>query len=468
MSTPRLSALALAALLAGCASMAPEHERPVAPVAERFPGAAEPAPGAAVAAELPWSDFFRDARLKGLIELALRNNRDLRVAVLNIEAARAQAQARSADLWPTVNAGITGSRQPNSSGGITSLYSAGVQITAYEADLFGRVRSLNDAAAAQFLATEEARKAVQIGLIGSIANAHLALQADDELLRLTAQTLASRQDTERLTRLRFDNGATSEIDLRQAESLLQAARVAQAQLTRQRAQDENALVLLVGQPLPVELPAGLPITADPGLPALPAGLPSEVLTRRPDVRQAERQLLATEASIGAARAAFFPKLTLTASTGIASSSLSELFKGGNFAWSLAPQLLAPIFDAGRNRASLKLAEVNRDIAVAQYERAVQSAFREVADALAGRATLVDQLAAQTAQVQADQRRAELAELRYRNGAASFLEVLDAQRSLYASQQAQVQAQALVAQNLVTLYRVLGGGWTAEAEPQAAR
>jgi outer membrane protein, multidrug efflux system len=457
----RAASALLAAALASCSSMAPTYERPPAPVAAQFPDAGGPA-AATPATEIPWQQFFSDERLKQLIGLALENNRDLRVAVLNIEQARAQVDSRRADLWPTLNAGLGGSRVPNATGSITSTYSAGVLVTAYELDLFGRVRSLSDAAVAQYLASEEARKAVQIGLVASVANAYLALQGDDELLRVTQQTLQTREDSLRLTRLRFDNGAASQLDLRQAESLFEAARAALAQFTRQRALDLNALVLLVGRSLPDDLPPATSIADAPSLPDLPAGLPSEVLVRRPDVRQAEQQLIAANANIGAARAAFLPKITLTGSAGSVSGELSGLFKSGSFAWSFAPQLLQPIFDAGRNQANLAIAQTGRDIAVAQYERAIQSAFREVADALAGRATLGDQLSAQQAQVRAEQDRYALAELRYRNGAASYLDVLDAQRSLFAAQQAAVQVQAQAAQNLVTLYRVLGGGWEAAA------
>ncbi|MBL8347212.1 MAG: efflux transporter outer membrane subunit [Rubrivivax sp.] len=461
--------LAAAALLGACSSMAPSYERPAAPVAPQFPGPATPsASGAAAADALDWQAFFADARLKRLIALALQNNRDLRIAALNIEQVRAAAAARDADRWPTVNAGLAASRQPNGRGGINSLYTAGVSVTAYEADLFGRLRSLSDAAAAQVLASVEARKAVQISLVGALANAHLALVADDELLRVTQESLATREASLKLIRLRFDNGASSAIDLRQAESLLEAARVAHLQATRQRALDENALVLLLGQALPADLPAGLPLAQSAGMPELPVGLPSEVLVRRPDVRQAEQQLIAANANIGAARAAFFPRITLTGSLGSASTELSGLFKSGSFAWSFAPQLLQPIFDAGRNRANLRGAEVGRDIAVAQYERAVQSAFREVADALAGRATLAEQLQAQQRLTEAEASRAALADLRYRNGAASFLEVLDAQRSLLATQQALVQVRAQVAQNLAALYRTLGGGWQPEGGATASR
>lgn len=458
--TLRTLPLAAALLLAGCGALAPRYERPAAPVAPAFPNAPAEVAGPA-ASEIDWRAFFADARTQRLVELALANNRDLRIAVLNIEAARAQATVREADRWPTLNAGLTGSRQPTASGGINTLYTGGLQVTAYELDLFGRVKNLSEAAAAQALASEEARKAVQISLVAAVANAQLALAADDELLAVTRQTLASREQSFQLTQLRFDKGASSELDLRSAESLLEAARASLALATRQRALDENALVLLLGQPLPAELPATVPLAAQ-RLPDLPAGLPSEVLVRRPDVRQAEQALVAAQANIGAARAAFFPKITLTGSAGSASGELAGLFKAGSFAWSFAPALVQPIFDAGRNQANLKIAEVNRDLAVAQYERAIQSAFREVADALAGRATLAEQLRAQRRQLEAETRRNQLVELRYRNGAASALDLLDAQRSLFATQQATLQLQAATLQNAATLYKVLGGGWSEPA------
>jgi multidrug efflux system outer membrane protein len=458
----RRSVWLLALALAGCSSMAPPLERPPAPVAASFPEAADSNAGATPASALEWQKFFGDARLRQLITLALQNNRDLRLAVLNIEQARAQFDIRRADQWPTVNAGLTWARQPPTASTLASVYSAGVLVSAFELDLFGRVRSLADAALAQYLATEEARKAVQISLLATVANSYFALQGDDELLRVTQQTLSTREASYRLIKLRFDNGASSQIDLRQAESLLESARVTLAQARRQRALDENALVLLIGQPLPGDLPPALSLSAAANMPELPVGLPSEVLARRPDVRQAEQQLIAANASIGAARAAFFPRISLTGSLGSASTELDGLFKTGLNAWSFTPQLLQPIFDAGRNQANFKLSEVNRDIAVNQYERAIQSAFREVADALAGRATLGEQLRAQQAQLLAEQDRYRLAELRYRSGAASYLDALDAQRSLFAAQQAQLQVQTLYLQNQVTLYRVLGGGWTADA------
>ena len=451
----------LALALSGCSSMAPPLERPALPVAATFPGLPAGTQAAAPGATPEWQTFFGDEHLRQLITLALQNNRDLKLALLNIEQARAQFDLRRADQWPSLNAGLSGSRQPTSAGGISSSYSAGVLVTAYELDLFGRVRSLADATLAQYLATEEARKAVQISLLAAVANGYYALLGDEELLRVTRQTLVTREDSYRLIKLRFDNGASSQIDLRQAESLLESARVTLAQATRQRALDENALALLLGQALPAGLPAALPLDAGASLPTLPVGLPSDVLLRRPDVRQAEQQLIAANAAIGAARAAFFPRISLTGSVGSVSSELSGLF-GNGMAWSFAPQLLQPIFDAGRNQANLRTSEVGRDIALAQYERAIQSAFREVADALAGRATLGEQLRAQQAQLKAEQDRYRLAELRYRGGAASYLDALDAQRSLFAAQQAQLQVQTQYLQNGVTLYRVLGGGWTADS------
>ncbi len=459
------SVLAAALALTGCTSLAPKYERPAAPVAPGFTNEATSS-GTQAAHDIEWQGYFADERLKRLIEVALKNNRDLRVAVLNIEQARATYGVRRADQWPTVNLGATGTRGPSATtGDINSLYTVGLQVTAYELDLFGRVRSLSDAALAQYLGSEEGRKAAQISLIASVATTYLALIADDELLGLTRETLKTREESFKLAKLKFDNGAASELDYRQNESLLEAARVTLAQLTRQRALDDNALTLLLGQALPDDLPPPLAMSEQRLASDLPTGLPSEVLTRRPDVRQAEQQLIAANANIGAARANFFPRISLTASAGTASSELSGLFKSGSSAWTFAPQLLLPIFDAGRNKANLDVAQVNREIAVAQYEKAIQSAFREVQDALAGRATLGEQARAQLAQANAEQVRFRLADLRYKNGASSYLDVLDAQRSLFASQQAVVQVQAAQVQNLVTLYKVLGGGW---AEPQATK
>jgi multidrug efflux system outer membrane protein len=462
-----LTALAsVALLLGGCMNLIPAYERPAAPVPAAYAPELVPAgaAGVASAADIDWQRYFTDARLRRLIEIALANNRDLRVAILNIEQARAAWQIKRADELPTVGAGFTAQRQPGSSGGLVNTYAVGVQVTGFELDFFGRVRSLSQSALSQYLATEEARRTVQITLIASVASAYVGLLADDELLRVTRETLKTRDESFKLTKLKFDNGAASELDFRQAEQLLEGARATLAQAQRQRALDENALVLLLGQALPADLPPGLTLASQQVVATdLPAGLPSELLTRRPDVRSAEQQLLAANANIGAARAAFFPRIALTANAGTASTELDNLFKGGTWAITGTASLVQTIFDSGRNQANLDVAKVNRDIAVAQYEKAIQTAFREVSDSLAGRATLGEQLRAQTAQTNAAQVSFNLADLRYRNGAASYLDVLDAQRSLFSAQQGLVQVQALQAQNLMTLYKVLGGGWTEPAK-----
>jgi len=461
---PRRRALSLAAaavVLSGC-SFIPTYERPAAPVAADWPGSVPGTASGPAAADIAWSEFVTDARLRELIGLALQNNRDLRVAVLNIEQVRAQYQIRRADQWPSLNLAAAGNRQPASGGGISSTYSVGLAMSSWEIDFFGRVASLKETALAQYLASEEARKAAQTSLVASVASTWLSLQADDALLALTQQTLATRQDSMRLSQLRFDNGVISALDLRQAESLLAAAQGALAQQQRQRALDINALTLLVGQPLPTDLTARSAQVSALASPTLfrevPAGLPSDLLSRRADIRQAEQALIGANANIGAARAAFFPRISLTASVGSASSELSGLFKDGSWGFTLAPQALLPIFDAGRNQAGLDSANAARRIAVAQYEKAIQTAFREVADALAGRATLGEQLRAQQVQATAEAERFRLAELRYRNGIASSLDLLDAQRSLFATQQALTQTRLAQQQNQVALYKALGGGY----------
>ena len=470
----KLTPLALAMMLAGCMSLAPKYERPAAPVAEAFPELAKPAsaPAAQVANEAPaaieWQRFFPDARLRGLIEQALTNNRDLRVSIANIEQARAQYRISRADRLPTVGLGISGQRQTTGEDQpINSLYQSGFSVSAFELDLFGRVRNLSEAALAQFLATEEARKSAQISLISSVANVYLQLLADEELLGITQQTLGTRQESLRLTQLRFDNGVASRFELQQARSLVETALATLAAQQRQRAQDLNLLTLLVGTPVPPTAAAGATL-ASTELPDLPAGLPSDLLANRPDIRAAEQQLIAANANIGAARANFFPRISLTGSVGSASTELSGLFKSGTYGWSFAPQAILPIFDYGRNTAVLGSARAGRDIAVAQYERSIQTAFREVADALAGQSTFSEQLRAQRAVAEAEADRFNLADLRYRNGAASYLELLDAQRALFQAQQAAVQANLQRLQNQVTLYSVLGGGWTEPATPVAAR
>ncbi len=477
MMTKHLSVLTAALVLAGC-SMAPQYERPASPLAGDWPAlglatASAEQTGQAASA-LEWQSFFSDPQLRKLIEVSLANNRDLRIAVLTIEQTRAQFQISRANQFPSIGAAATGLRQPNTNGNgtITSAYTAGLAMTSYEIDFFGRVASLKDAALSLYLASEEGRKTAQISLIAAVANGYLSLLADQELLAITQQTLNSREVSLKLSQLRFDNGVSSELDLRQSQSLVEAARVSLAQLQRQRALDENALSLLLGQPLigdlAVVLPTGQGLADRPVMADVPAGLPSDLLVLRPDIRQAEQQLLAANANIGAARAAFFPRISLTASAGSGSSNLAGLFDSGTYGWTLAPQLFLPLFDAGRNQAGLEVSKASRDIAVAQYEKAIQTAFREVADALAGRATLGVQLQAQQAQSTAETARFKLSDLRYQNGIASQLDLLDAQRALFAAQQAVVQTRLQQLQNQVTLYKTLGGGWKEATQTTAAK
>ncbi|MCY1508533.1 Outer membrane protein OprM [compost metagenome] len=458
--------LAAAMLLAGC-SLIPTYERPAAPVPTTYPG--DPAqPSGPAAAALPWQDFFTDPRLAGLIQTALANNRDLRVSVLNIEQARAQFQIERSALFPALGLTGTGSRSsPNAyqaidptQGSVASQYAVNFGFTAWELDFFGRIRALKDQALSQYLATEESRKAAQISLIAAVASGWLTLLADDELLEITRQTMVTRDESVRLTKLRFDNGVSSEIDFQAANSQAETARAAYAQQQRARMQDENALALLLGAPVPAEATAGgtKGLAGIRPMPDVPAGLPSDLLTERPDIRAAEQQLIAANANIGAARANFFPRVSLTSSIGTASSEFSNLFDRGTKAWSFAPTVTLPIFDAGRNIAGLNSAKAGREIAVAQYEKSVQTAFREVADALSARDTLRDQARAQTAQADAEAVRYKLSDLRYRNGIASALDLLDAQRSLFTAQQSAVATRLLQLQNQVTLYKTLGGGW----------
>ncbi|KVD29588.1 efflux transporter outer membrane subunit [Burkholderia ubonensis] len=474
------SAVALAAALfaAGC-TMAPHYQRPDAPVAQAFPSggvyATQPAAAAGArsangqaATDIGWREFFVDPRLQRLIEIALNNNRDLRVAVLNIAAARAQYQITRADLFPTLDAVGTGDRQrlPNAltavpGRNITTTYNVGLQAS-WELDLFGRLQSLKDQALAKYLATAQARKASEIALVAQVADQYLTVLSTDDLLKVTENTLKTAQASYDLTKLKFDNGTGSELDLRQAQTIVETALANQQAQARARAQAVNALVLLIGQPLPDDLPPGLPLDAQNFLTDIPAGLPSDLLTRRPDIMEAEQNLLAANANIGAARAAFFPRISLTGAFGTASPTLGGLFKAGTAAWSFAPQITMPIFEGGANLANLDLANVQKRIEIANYEKAIQSAFREVADGLAARGTYDQQIAALQRNEHAQQRRYDLSDLRYKNGVDSYLSVLTAQTDLYAAQQTLINARLARWTNLVDLYRALGGGWIQRA------
>lgn len=463
-----------ASLLAGCvainpmASMSPPYIQPAAPVPTVWPGAptsgAANQPGEKAVAQIPWQDFFGEAQLRQLISLALENNRDLRVATLNIERARALYQIRGADLWPKVDgsAGANWQRLPEDFSGTgqaknVEQYTVGLGVSAYELDLFGRVRSLKDQALAQFLATEQAQRSVQISLVSQVAIGYLALAGDRERLQLAQATLASQEAAYQITKSRFGAGVANALAVSQAQTSVEAARVDIARYAALVAQDANALSLVVGAPIPAEFLAptlAAPLTT---LAELSPGLPSEVLLQRPDIQQAEKLLQGMHANIGVARAAFFPRITLVSSLGFGSSELSDLFSHGAWAWSFAPRITVPIFDGGSTAANLKVAEVDRDLALAQYEKAIQSAFREVADALAQRGAIAEQLTAQEALVAASWESLRLSQARFDQGVDSYLSVLDSQRSLYAVQQNLITFRLARLSNLVALYKALGGG-----------
>lgn len=470
---------ALTALLGGCMTMAPDYERPAAPVEAAWPegAAAQGATltqGSTAAADLDWREFLQDSDTRTLVQIGLANNRDLRVATLNIQKAQAQYRIQRADRLPTLNAeaGSAQQRFPadlSSSGRATTSrqYSVGLGVSAFELDLFGRVKSLSDEALEKYLATEEARKSAHISLVAEIAGDYAALVAERERLRLNRETVENRRQTYDLTRKLFDFGAATELDLRQAETGLESARVQASASVSRVALAENALRLALGQPLPSTLPpaANLDQVAEPR--DIPAGLPSDLIARRPDILAAEHELKAANADIGAARANFFPRISLTGSFGTASHQLNGLFDSGSQAWLFAPSLVLPLFDTGRNIATLEVSKVNRDIAVAQYEKSIQTAFREVADALSQRATLDERLLSQKKVVEAAQASLNLSEMRFRGGVDSFLPVLDAQRTLYLAQQDLVDLRLARMTNLLTLYKTLGGGWTPEPEPGTA-
>lgn len=460
--------LVVIAALTGCTTMAPKYTQPAAPVPAAWPDGPAYKQAAAKAekpvADIPWQEFFVDENLRKLIALALDNNRDLRVAALNIERSRAQYQIRRSDLFPKVDATAAGSVQRipedlSSTGRADTVdqYSVGLGVSSYELDLFGRVRSLKDQALEQFLATEQARRSVQISLVAEVAANYLTLAADRERLILAKETLASQQSSYNLTKSRFDAGVSSALDLHQARTSVEAARVDIARFTSLVAQDANALNLVVGSPVPAEL---IPVSLTENLTAMKdvaPGLPSDVLLRRPDILQAENLLKGANANIGAARANFFPRITLVSSVGFGSDDLTGLFSGNSFTWNFAPRITLPIFTAGANQATLKVAEVDRDIAVAQYEKAIQAAFREVADALAQRGTIDDQLSAQQSLTDATSESYRLSQARYEKGVDSYLQVLDSQRALYGAQQNLIGVRLVRLLNVATLYKVLGGG-----------
>ncbi len=452
-----------ALLLGGCATLEPElpTAEPQIPVDWPMPAEGEAIGGderALAVADVGWRDFFTDPALETLISRALENNRDLRTAVLNVERARAFYRIRRADRLPAVGASGSlirsgGDRVPE-----VEEYRAELGLASFEIDLFGRVRHLSHAALQEYFATEEARRGAQISLIAELANAWLTLAADQELERIAQATVASFEEELELTIRRRELGAASALEVNQARTIVANARADAALFAGQVARDRNALTLLVGGPIEPEL---LPETFDPdvsGLNAAPAALPSEVLLRRPDIQRAEYALLAANANIGAARAAFFPSITLTAAIGSASGELSGLFGDGTGVWSFLPRINVPIFQGGRLRANRDIAVAERDIALAQYEQAIQAGFRDVADALALSWTLRDRRLALEDMVESATETHALSQERYRAGQVSYLTLLDAQRTLYNARQALVSTQVQEQANRVNLYRVLGGGW----------
>ncbi|MBY4898617.1 efflux transporter outer membrane subunit [Cupriavidus sp. AU9028] len=470
-----LAPLALAAALAGC-SMAPKYDRPAAPIDTAYPSGGayvQQAPGtpdAGITADIGWREFFRDPLLQQLIGISLENNRDMRKAALNVEAARALYRIQRAEMLPNLGVSASGvsERLPadlstTGNGAVLRRYDVAGVTAAWELDLWGRVRSLSDRALASYLALDETRIATQMSLVSEVANAYLTLRADQELLRLTHDTLATQKRSYDLTNQLVEAGNSTQLDLRRAETALRTAEANHAAYTRQAAKDGNALVLLLGKPLTPELSRQLDeavsLPADLVPADLPSGLPSELLTRRPDIRAAEQMLIGANANIGAARAAFFPTITLTGSAGTASASLDGLFDPGSRAWSFLPQITLPIFRGGALLANLDVSQVQKRIEIANYEKAIQAAFAEVADGLAGKRTLDDQIRSEELLVAASQKAYELAEQRFQEGVDDNLTLLDAQRTLYGTQQTLVRTRLTRLNNLIHLYKALGGGWT---------
>ncbi|MBP2194844.1 efflux transporter outer membrane subunit [Pantoea cypripedii] len=454
--------LAAALGLTGC-TMEPHYQRPSMPVDARY----DQPTAVGNVADLPWQNFFTDATMRNLIQLSLANNRDLRVAALNVEEARNDVTVQRAALMPSIDATAsqTSAHEPGNlyntqtSGPVTyHELNAGLGVTSWELDFFGRLRSLRDQAQETYLSTAATERATRISLISEVATAWLTLCSDNDLLHLAQHTAQSQQDSYRLTKMSYDGGVSSDQDLAEAESTVRAAEADVASYTRQVRQDVDALRLLVGTDLPVSLLSQATLDANWQFPATPAGLPSDLLTRRPDVMAAEHTLKAANANIGAARAAFFPSITLTASGGSTSSSLGSLLGGGTGAWSFVPSINLPIFDGGKNEANLNIAHIEKRIEIANYEKAIQTAFKEVNDALAGQDTWQDQMTALQKEVGANQRDYDYSELRYKQGVDNYLNVLVAQRSLYSAQQTLISAHLGQLSQKITLYKALGGGW----------
>jgi multidrug efflux system outer membrane protein len=440
--------------LSGC-TMIPKYERPASPVGAQYPGITQT--NTSNTADLGWETVFTDERLKQLIRLSLTNNADYQVAVLNVEQSRAQYRITRSASFPSVSAGGSYTR----AGDFTTTseaWSASLGSTAYEVDLFGRVRSQNRQALETFFATAEAQRSAKISLVAEVATEYFTLRQAEEQIALAQETLKSVEDSYALNKASFDAGATSELDLRTAEGQVQTAKINLLTYERARAQAVNYLVLLIGQGVPANLPAASPFDATNLVAEVSPGLPSELLQRRPDILEAEHTLKAANANIGAARAAFFPTINLTASVGSQSSQLSELFAKGTGVWSFAPQITLPIFTGGQNMAGLDSARISKRIDVVNYQKAIETAFREVSDALVASSSYASQIEAELKLINAQQRRYELANLRYRQGDDTYLNVLSAQQDLYSAQQDLLQAQFRKLSSQISLYTALGGGW----------
>jgi multidrug efflux system outer membrane protein len=470
----RLLFISVFALTSAC-TLIPHYQRPAMPVSNEYaasaPGGAAPGAADQNAANLGWREFFSDAVLQELIQKSLDNNRNLRIAALNVDASRAVYRAQRASLFPTIDAAGSGDFErvaPGQSGSPVPLkvhsYSVGLSTVSYELDLFGRLRNLSTQAQEQYLSTGETRLSTQISLIASVASYYLAWLADQDAIRVSSQTADAQQRSYDLIKLTLQHGTGTILDVSQAESTLLTAQATLEQYSRQASLDLDQLVLLVGAPLSTQLRSRMDTQAGldalPAFPELPAGVPADLLTRRPDIRAAEHTLLAANANIGAARAAFFPAVTLTGSGGSASGSLNKLFTPGTASWAFNPQISLPIFDGGLNSANLDSANIQKRIEIATYESAIQAAFHDVSDALAARATFSRQIGYQQSLVKADTRYYDSSKMRFDAGVDTFLNVLVAQTSLFNAQLNLISLRLLEKQNLVTLYEALGGGWTA--------
>ncbi len=465
-------ALVLAVPLSGC-TMAPKYERPQPQLpldwTSGTPSQSQPS-AQANATLADWRQVIVDGPMQRVVELALAGNRDLRVAALKIEKTQAQYRIARADLLPRINAtaGANMNRTPGTLSGTgfpstTRAYSVGLGFSSFELDLFGRIQSLKDAALEQFLATESAHKSVELSLVAEVATAYMTLAADREQLALAQEILVTEQDSFEIIRQRFEFGVAGELDLSRAQTTVDTARVQVAKTSAQVTADQNLLAVLVGSPLPDDLLPARSLAEVAPLVPVPAGLPSEVLARRPDVQSAEHQLKSANANIGAARARHFPSISITGSMGTASNAINGLFASGAGAWAFAPQISLPIFNAGAISAGVKVAEADRDILVAQYEKAVQTAFREVSDCLAQGHSLNTQVEAQRSLTSATGKSYELSGLRYDAGVDSFLSKLDAQRSYASARQNLITARLSQRTNVLTLYKTLGGGWSAQPQ-----